>query len=117
MDFRWIWDPKTKAVYAGDFVTWVFPNAGNPQKVQRYPIEWAAAMREMLEVGAEKIYPAHGLPIVGRSRVEQVLGDIAEALEHLADATLELMNEGATLDHIIHEVALPEHLKEHFRHQ
>ena len=111
-DHTWIWDPKTKAVYAGDFVTWVFPNAGNPQKVQRYPIEWAAAMREMLEVGAEKIYPAHGLPIVGRSRVEQVLGDIAEALEHLADATLELMNEGATLDHIIHEVALPEHLKE-----
>ena len=69
-------------------------------------------MRDMLDAGAEKIYPAHGWPIVGRSRVEQVLGDIAEALEHLADATLELMNEGATLDQIIHEVDLPEHLKE-----
>ena len=23
------------------------PNAGNPQKVQRYPVEWAAALREM----------------------------------------------------------------------
>ncbi len=111
-DHTWVWDPSNKAVFAGDFVTWVFPNAGNPQKVQRYPIEWAAAMREMLEIGAEKIYPAHGLPIVGRKRVEQVLGDIAESLEHLADSTLELMNEGATLDQIIHEVNLPKHLQE-----
>jgi len=111
-DHTWVWDPKNKAVFAGDFVAWVFPNAGNPQKVQRYPIEWAAAMREMLAVGAEKIYPAHGLPIVGRKRVEQVLGDIAESLEHLADSTLKLMNEGATLDQIIHEVKLPEHLQE-----
>ncbi len=111
-DHTWVWDPDNKAVFAGDFVAWVFPNAGNPQKVQRYPIEWAAAMREMLAVGAEKIYPAHGLPIVGRKRVEQVLGDIAESLEHLADSTLKLMNEGATLDQIIHEVKLPDHLQE-----
>ncbi len=89
---------------------WVFPNAGNPQKVQRYPIEWAAAMRKILATGAEKVYPAHGLPIVGRERVEVVLGDIAEALESLADATLAMMNEGATLDEIIHTVRVPDHL-------
>ncbi len=39
-----------------------------------------------------------------------MLGDIAEALEHLAGRTLELMNEGATIDTIIHEVRVPEHL-------
>ena len=53
---------------------------------------------------------AHGLPIVGRERVEVVLGDIAEALESLADATLAMMNEGATLDEIIHTVRVPDHL-------
>ena len=109
-DHTWVWDSEDRAVYAGDFVIWVFPNAGNPQKVQRYPIEWAAAMREMLAAGAEKVYPAHGLPIVGRERVEIVLGDMAEALEHLADATLAMMNEGATIDEIIHTVRVPEHL-------
>ncbi len=111
-DHTWVWDPADKAVFAGDFVVWVFPNAGNPQKVQRYPIEWAAAMREMLAAGAEKVYPAHGLPIVGRHRVQQVLGDIADVLEHLADSTLALMNEGATLDTIIHEVTVPDHLRD-----
>ncbi|MBC8364176.1 MAG: MBL fold metallo-hydrolase [Actinobacteria bacterium] len=109
-DHTWVWDPEDRAVYAGDFVIWVFPNAGNPQKVQRYPIEWAAALRQMLAAGAEKVYPAHGLPIVGRARVETVLGDMADALEHLADATLEMMNEGATIDEVIHSVRVPEHL-------
>ena len=109
-DHTWVWDSEDRAVYAGDFVIWVFPNAGNPQKVQRYPIEWAAAMREMLAAGAEKVYPAHGLPLVGRERVEIVLGDMADALEHLADATLAMMNEGATIDEIIHTVRVPEHL-------
>ena len=111
-DHAWGWDAERLTAYTGDFTTWVFPNAGNPQKVQRYPIEWAAAMREMLDLGVERVYPAHGLPIVGRRRVELVLGDIAEALEHLAGRTLELMNEGATIDTIIHEVRVPEHLME-----
>ena len=67
-------------------------------------------MRDMLAIGVERVYPAHGLPIVGRQRVETVLGDIAEALEHLAGSTLDLMNEGATIDEIIHAVRIPEHL-------
>ncbi|MDP6178011.1 MAG: alkyl sulfatase dimerization domain-containing protein [Acidimicrobiales bacterium] len=111
-DHAWGWDASSLTAYTGDFMSWVFPNAGNPQKVQRYPIEWAAALREMLAAGAERVCPAHGLPIVGRQRVELVLGDLAEALEHLSGRTLELMNEGATLDTIIHEVTVPEHLQD-----
>lgn len=109
-DHVWGWDAERKTAWTGDFVCWMFPNAGNPQKVQRYPIEWAAAMRDMLAVGVERVYPAHGLPIVGRARCETVLGEVAEALEHLAGRTLELMNEGATIDEIIHEVRVPDHL-------
>ena len=109
-DHTWIWEAERRTVYAGDFVCWVFPNAGNPQKVQRYPVEWAAALREMLDVGADRVYPAHGLPIVGRRRVETVLGEMAEALEHLADATLAMMNDGARLDEILHTVTVPDHL-------
>ncbi len=109
-DHAWGWDVERRTAYTGDFTSWVFPNAGNPQKVQRYPIEWAAAMRDMLAVGVERVYPAHGLPIVGRDRVEIVLGDIAEALEHLAGRTLDLMNVGATIDEIIHTVRVPSHL-------
>ena len=54
-------------------MTWLFPNAGNPQKVQRYPVEWAAALRSMVALGPELLLPAHGLPIEGRERIETVL--------------------------------------------
>jgi alkyl sulfatase BDS1-like metallo-beta-lactamase superfamily hydrolase len=92
---------------AGDFVIWNFPNAGNPQKVQRYPMEWAAALRQMIAVQPELLVPAHGLPISGRDRIARVLDDIAAALEQLVGDVLRLMNEGATLDTILHTVKVP----------
>ena len=92
---------------AGDFVIWNFPNAGNPQKVQRYPVEWAAALREMIAAEPELLVPAHGLPIAGRARIATVLGDIADALEHVVADVIAMMNQGATLDAIIHTVSVP----------
>ena len=106
-DHLWAWMPDRKWIMAGDFVIWNFPNAGNPQKVQRYPIEWAAALREMVAVGPELLVPAHGLPIAGRARIATVLADIATALENLVAEVITMMNEGATLDTIVHTVSVP----------
>jgi alkyl sulfatase BDS1-like metallo-beta-lactamase superfamily hydrolase len=103
-DHLWAWLPERRWLMSGDFIIWNFPNAGNPQKVQRYPIEWAAALRRMIEQGPELLLPAHGLPIAGRERIAQVLGDTATALEELTTATLEMMNAGATLDTIVHSI-------------
>ena len=105
-DHTWAWLPEHKAICAGDFFIWCFPNAGNPQKVQRYPVEWAAAMREMANQGAELFMPAHGLPIAGKGRIKRVLIDVAESLEYLVQGTIARMNEGARLNDIIHEVKL-----------
>jgi alkyl sulfatase BDS1-like metallo-beta-lactamase superfamily hydrolase len=106
-DHLWAWIPERKWIMAGDFVIWNFPNAGNPQKVQRYPVEWAVALREMIAAGPELLVPAHGLPIAGRQRIATVLGDIATALEDLVGAVIAMMNEGATLDAILHTVSVP----------
>ncbi len=106
-DHLWAWLPERRAIMTGDFLIWNFPNAGNPQKVQRYPIEWAAALRSMIAVEPELLLPAHGLPIVGRARIARVLDDVAGALELLVREVLALMNAGATLDTIIHSVSVP----------
>ncbi len=105
-DHTWAWIPRHKAICAGDFFIWCFPNAGNPQKVQRYPVEWARAMRDMADQGAELFLPAHGLPIEGKDRIRRVLIDVAEALEFLVRETVTRMNEGARLDDIVHEVKI-----------
>ncbi len=106
-DHTWAWVPSHKAICAGDFFIWAFPNAGNPQKAQRYPREWARAMRDMAAMGAELFLPAHGLPIHGRERIARVLDDVASALESLVEQTIRMMNEGARLNDIIHSVELP----------
>lgn len=105
-DHLWAWIPEHAALCTGDFLIWNFPNAGNPQKVQRYPVEWARAMREMAAMDAELLLPAHGLPISGKERIATVLGDVATALETLVADVLEMMNAGEPLDAIVHSVTV-----------
>lgn len=106
-DHTWTWVPQHRAVVAGDFFIWVFPNAGNPQKAQRYPREWAEALRAMAATGPELFLPAHGLPIAGAARIQGVLLGVAETLEQLVADVLALMNAGERLDTIVNEVRVP----------
>ena len=111
-DHTWTWVPGRRVLCSGDLIIWCLPNAGNPQKVQRYAREWVAALREMSELGAEALLPGHGLPVVGADRVEAILTDTADLLEHLHDRTVTLMNEGASLDDVLHGVRAPDGLLE-----
>lgn len=106
-DHLWAFVPERKAICTGDLLIWVFPNAGNPQKVQRYPLEWSRALRTMSSYEPELLLPAHGLPIGGRDRIRGVLDDTATVLELVVEQSLRLMNEGARLDQLIHEVRVP----------
>ena len=106
-DHTWAWVPSHRAICPGDLVVWVFPNAGNPQKVQRYPLEWARALRRMDALEPELLLPAHGLPVRGRERIRTVLLTLAESLESLVSQTIDLMNEGASLDQVLQTVSLP----------
>ncbi len=117
-DHTWTWFPDRRVLCCGDLFIWASPNAGNPQKVQRYPLEWAEALREMLCLfddpggGPEVLLPGHGFPVVGAERVRRALEDTAELLESLVEQTLALMNAGARLDEVIHTVLPPAHLVE-----
>ena len=107
-DHLWAFFPDRKWIATGDFIIWNFPNAGNPQKVQRWPIEWAAALRRMITQEPELLLPAHGLPIEGKARIARVLDEIATALEDLVREVLTMMNAGERLDTIIHAVKVPD---------
>lgn len=109
-DHLWGWFPEEKWIASGDFFIWNFPNAGNPQKVQRYPIEWAEALREMIAKGPELLLPAHGLPIEGKDRIARVLDDVATSLELIVSEVIDMMNAGEVLDTIVHSVTVPEDL-------
>ena len=103
-DHTWTWIPKHKMISAGDQFIWMFPNCGNPQKVQRYPLEWAASLRDMAAKESELFIPAHGLPIAGADRIRTCLITVAETLEKLVTDVVDAMNTGAVLDEIVHSV-------------
>jgi len=111
-DHTWTWFPATRTVCCGDLFIWASPNAGNPQKVQRYAREWAAGLREMVALEPEALLPGHGVPVIGAHRVRQALTDTADLLDSLHDQTVALMNQGARLDEIIHTVRAPAALME-----
>jgi glyoxylase-like metal-dependent hydrolase (beta-lactamase superfamily II) len=104
------WIPEHRVLCCGDLFIWASPNAGNPQKVQRYPRDWVAALRRMIELRADYLLPGHGLPVCGADRVTTALTDTAELLESLVSQTLEVMNGGGRLDEAIHTVAVPRRL-------
>ncbi|MGW1894621.1 alkyl sulfatase dimerization domain-containing protein [Streptomyces sp. NPDC002004] len=109
-DHTYVWVPEVKALCTGDLFIWNTPNAGNPQKVQRYPEDWAQALRAMQELGAELLLPGHGVPITGADRIHEALGDTARLLETLCEQTRDLMNAGHRLDAVLHGVRVPQEL-------
>ncbi|MEE4282009.1 MAG: alkyl sulfatase dimerization domain-containing protein [Pseudomonadales bacterium] len=109
-DHTWTYIPQHKLVMTGDLFIWALPNAGNPQKVQRYVSDWAAALRLMASLEAELLLPGHGFPIFGQERVQQALTDTANLLDSIEDQVLSGMNQGLTLDALYQQVELPAEL-------
>lgn len=106
-DHTWTWIPEHQMITAGDQFIWMFPNCGNPQKVQRYPLEWAQSLRAMAAKEPELFVPSHGLAIAGKDRIRTCLITVAETLENLVADVVDAMNAGAILDDIVHSVHVP----------
>jgi glyoxylase-like metal-dependent hydrolase (beta-lactamase superfamily II) len=109
-DATWVFAPERGVVAAGDFFIGCSPNCGNPQKVQRYPDEWAAALRAMAEKKPRVLLPGHGPAISGEAEVRAALLETAEYLQTLVDGTLARMNRGERGATIALDVKPPEHL-------
>ncbi len=109
-DATWIWAPDRGVLCTGDFWISCAPNCGNPQKVQRYPEEWAAALETMAALGAEVLLPGHGPAIEGVAVVREALTDAAAYLRSIVEQTLDALNAGLTHEDIVARVRPPEHL-------
>jgi len=109
-DATWVWAPSRGAVCAGDFFIGCSPNCGNPQKVQRYPDEWAKALRAMADKRPRLLLPGHGPAISGEEEAQTALVETAEYLQSLVDETLARMNRGERGATIARDVSPPEHL-------
>ena len=106
-DAVWVYFSDISVLCTGDFFIWSVPNGGNPQKVQRYIKEWADTLLKMAKLEPKILLPGHGVPIVGKERVQQALVDTSSYLSSIHSQTLDLMNKGFSLSDIIRRVEIP----------
>ncbi|HEU0035435.1 MAG TPA: alkyl sulfatase dimerization domain-containing protein [Kofleriaceae bacterium] len=109
-DATWVWVPDAGVACVGDLFIWASPNCGNPQKVQRYPREWAQALRAIDALRPEVLCPGHGVPIWGAAAVHRALDETASYLESIVDQVVTLMNRGERLDAILGAVRVADEL-------
>lgn len=105
-DHTWVYCRERDVLCTGDFFVSVAPNAGNPQKVQRYAEEWSEALREMAGKGASSMCPGHGGAVVDDTDgIETRLLTTADYLDDIVEQTLDALNDGSPphVD-IVHEV-------------
>jgi glyoxylase-like metal-dependent hydrolase (beta-lactamase superfamily II) len=108
-DHTWVFCPDRGVLCPGDLFIWGVPNAGNPQKVQRYPWAWADALRKMAACRSESMCPGHGGPVVrDAARIQSMLLETADYLDALVGETLRAMEQGSPphVD-VVHAVRIP----------
>jgi glyoxylase-like metal-dependent hydrolase (beta-lactamase superfamily II) len=103
-DHCYVWLPSRRYLFTGDLIIWQAPNCGNPQKVQRYPVEWADALEDMAAFEAEWLFPGHGLVVHGREAIRTILMETARYLRAIINQVLARMNAGESPEEIFHAV-------------
>ena len=95
-DHTWVFCPQRSVLCTGDLIIWGVPNAGNPQKVQRYPWDWANALREMAALQPSTLCAGHGGYVNDDpGLVQRILLETADYLDSIVEQTLAALENGA----------------------
>ena len=70
------------------------PNTGNPNKVQRYTLEWAKTLEAIAKCAPRYILPGHGPAYRGEELCKEVLSETARALRLIHDEVVRRLNDG-----------------------
>lgn len=109
-DATWVWVPERRLACVGDLWIAGFPNAGNPQKVQRFPEEWARSLNRIATHEPEIVLPGHGMPLTSAGEIREKFGNVARYLEYITDYTLDALNAGLDHNAIVTGFRAPEDL-------
>jgi len=93
-DATWVWMPLRRVAMVGDLLVSSLPNTGNPNKVQRYTLEWAEALEKIASRNPRIVLPGHGPVYRGEQECREVLLETARALRFIHDEVVGKLNAG-----------------------
>jgi len=79
----------------------------------RDPVQWVKSIDRLRQLQAHYLVPAHGQPVYGAAKVEEVLRMTRDGIQFVHDQTVRYMNRGLTPDELVEQVKLPTHLYEY----
>lgn len=79
----------------------------------RDPVKWFKSIDVLRGFEAEHLVPAHGQPVYGAEKVEEVLQMTRDGIQFIHDQTVRYMNKGYTPDELAETVSFPPHLGEY----
>ena len=110
-DATWVWMPLRRAAMVGDLIISSLPNTGNPNKVQRYTLEWAHALERIAAKKPLYVLPGHGPAYRGEELCHGVLTETARAMRFIHDEVVRRLNAGQwPIDIVEADIRLPDEL-------
>ena len=109
-DQIWVSVPGRKIVVSSDYFQGFLPNAGNGKRRQRYPEEWAQALRDMAALKPQLLLPMHGPALTQAAEIQDRLVAQSQMLQSISKQVVDGLNAGERRDLVIDRVALPPEL-------
>jgi alkyl sulfatase BDS1-like metallo-beta-lactamase superfamily hydrolase len=112
-DVVWVYVPELNAVFIGDLMIGpgLFPNVGNPWKPTRFALDWAKTLEEIRDLNPKYVFSNGGSIFYKGKRALKALSHNIEVIRNMHDQVVNYINEGMHITKMIHEVKVPEHLK------
>jgi alkyl sulfatase BDS1-like metallo-beta-lactamase superfamily hydrolase len=111
-DAAWVFVPEIKTVFVGDLIIAGFPNIGNPFKPTRFALPWARALEMVRAKGPELLIAHGGRAVYQGTEIKDLLDVTIEAIYAIHDQVVEGLNEDIPVEEMIHQIKLPDHLKD-----
>ena len=110
-----LWLPQQKILFSGDFFGPLFPQFPNiftmrGEKIRK-PVEYLSSLEMVASLEPQIIVPSHRAPITDPQVVKEGIALIHQATRYVHDQTIAGMNAGKTVEELMEEIVLPEHLQ------
>ena len=103
--------PAYKVVCPADNYYACFPNLYTIRGTTARPVlEWAACQDKVIKMEPEFLVPGHGLPLTGKERIKETLGNYRDAILHVHRLALEAIQQFKPIDEVAGQASLPPHL-------
>ena len=110
-DQLYVYVPQRQTLITADYYQRFIPNAGNGRRRQRFPSEWADALRDMAKLGARIMIPMHGPVLTNAEEIRNRLEAHADILDAVTKQVIDALNAGRPEYEVARNVELPERFK------